>query len=77
MSEIDRVRWHCRRGMLELDLMLKSFVDRHLASLTPEDLESFKVLLEFEDDDLWQVLAGRREVEEDRLRPIVLMIRDS
>jgi len=76
MSELDRVRWHCRRGMLELDLILQRFVDRHLASLTPDELDGFKAVLDLEDDDLWQMVSGRREVDEDRLKPIVLMIRN-
>jgi len=46
MSELDRVRWHCRRGMLELDLLLHRFLDRHLASLTPDEMERFKEVLD-------------------------------
>ena len=76
MSELDRVRWHCRRGMLELDLMLSRFLDRRLTSLTPDELERFTEVLEFEDDDLWHVLSGRAEVDDKRLQPSVLMIRD-
>ncbi|MET0916857.1 MAG: succinate dehydrogenase assembly factor 2, partial [Burkholderiales bacterium] len=74
MSELDRVRWHCRRGMLELDLILNRFLDRHLSSLTGDELKRFKEVLEFEDDDLWHVLSGRAEVDDQRLQPIVLMI---
>ncbi|MET0218686.1 MAG: succinate dehydrogenase assembly factor 2 [Burkholderiales bacterium] len=76
MSELDRVRWHCRRGMLELDLILNRFLDQHLSSLTGDELKRFKEVLEFEDDDLWHVLSGRAEVDDQRLQPIVLMIRD-
>ena len=75
MSEIDRLRWHCRRGMLELDLLLNRFLDRHLLSLTADDLTRFEEVLEFEDDDLWHVLSGRAEVNDKKLQPIVLMIR--
>jgi antitoxin CptB len=75
MSEMDRLRWHCRRGMLELDLMLNRFIDRHLSSLTPDELIHFKEVLAFEDDDLWHVLSGRAEVNDNRLQTIVLMIR--
>ena len=76
MSELDRVRWHCRRGMLELDLLLNRFVDRHLATLTPDEMERFKEVLDLQDGDLWQLLSGRAEIEDQRLRPIVLMIRN-
>jgi antitoxin CptB len=76
MSELDRVRWHCRRGMLELDLLLQRFVDRHLESLTSDEMERFKAVLDLQDGDLWQLLSGRADVEDERLKPIVAMIRD-
>ena len=76
MSELDRVRWHCRRGMLELDLLLQRFVARHLEHLTPDQLERFKEVLDLQDGDLWQLLSGRADVEDVRLKPIVAMIRD-
>lgn len=75
MSELDRVRWHCRRGMLELDLLLNRFLDRHLAHLTPDEMARFKEVLDLQDGDLWQLLSGRAEVEDQRLEPIVQMIR--
>jgi len=76
MSELDRVRWHCRRGMLELDLMLHRFVDQYLASLSPEEMERFKKVLELQDNELWQVLSGRVKVDDPRLASIVSMIRN-
>ena len=76
MSELDRLRWHCRRGMLELDLMLHRFIDSRLESLTPDELERFKELLDLQDSELWQVLSGREEIQDQRLKPIVLMIKD-
>ena len=36
MSEIDRIRWSCRRGLLELDLVLQRFLNDHYLSLTVE-----------------------------------------
>ena len=76
MSELDRVRWHCRRGMLELDLLLQRFVDRHLESLTADEMERFKAVLDLQDGDLWQLLSGRADADDERLKPIVAMIRE-
>ena len=61
MGELDRIRWHCRRGMLELDLVLARFLDRHFADLPPSQQEAFKALLEYPDNDLWDLVAGRIE----------------
>ena len=61
MSERDRVRWHCRRGMLELDLVLTRFLERHFENLTPGQHAAFKTLLEYSDNDLWDVVSGHAE----------------
>ena len=59
MSDIDRVRWHCRRGMLELDLVLKRFLEQHFAGLSPLQHAAFKRLLEYSDNDLWDLVSKR------------------
>jgi antitoxin CptB len=62
-SEEDRKRmlWHSRRGMLELDLVLVPFAERHLAVLDEEQLRRYRLLLEQEDQDLfgWFLRRGR------------------
>ena len=59
MSEADRIRWQCRRGLLELDLVLAKFLDRHLEILSPAELATFKRLLDYPDNDLWDFLNGK------------------
>lgn len=62
MSEEDRIRWRCRRGLLELDLLLARFVARRLAQLSEAEREAFKSLLQYSDNDLWDLIAGRQTV---------------
>ena len=52
MSELDRIRWQCRRGMLELDLVLNRFVEQDLTGLAPAELETFRQLLDEPDPRL-------------------------
>ena len=59
VSERDRVRWNCRRGMLELDIVLKRFVERELDRLTPGQLAALQALLELPDNDLWDLVSER------------------
>ena len=59
MAEIDRIRWRCRRGLLELDLVLDAFLREELAGLTPEELAGFARLLEATDNDLWDWVTER------------------
>ena len=56
-----RIRWRCRRGMLENDLVLARFLDRHEDGLTEHDVENLDLLLDMSDDVLWDVIAGRAE----------------
>jgi antitoxin CptB len=59
MSEADRIHWQCRRGLLELDLVLAKFLDRHLENLSPDRLAAFKRLLDYPDNDLWDLVTGK------------------
>ncbi len=61
MAELDRIRWHCRRGLLELDIVLNRFLDRELGSLSAAELQAFKGLLDLSDNDLWDLVSGRAE----------------
>ncbi len=54
-----RIRWRCRRGMLENDLVLARFLDVHGGALTEDDVEKLDALLDMTDNALWDVIAGR------------------
>jgi len=60
MAEIDRVRWHCRRGLLELDVVLTRFLDRHFETLSPQQRATFSRLLDYADNDLWDLVTGKQ-----------------
>ena len=50
--------WQCRRGMLELDLLLNNFVDKKIENLSPQQKESFELLLSYPDQTLLDLLLG-------------------
>ena len=55
-----RLRYRsCHRGMKELDILLGRFVDRHLDSLTPHQLDRYESLLECPEPDIWAWILGR------------------
>lgn len=54
-----QLRWQCRRGMLELDMLLMPFVDDAFSSLTPKQQQDFKRLLAHEDSQLFPWLMLR------------------
>jgi antitoxin CptB len=57
----DRLRWQCRRGMLEVDIVLERFLERHAGRISDLELNSFKELLDLPDNDLWDLIVGRAE----------------
>ncbi len=60
---LNRIRWRCRRGMLENDLVLTRLLDRDGASLTEDDVAKLDDLLDLSDTALWDLIAGRVEPE--------------
>jgi|APFre7841882630_1041343.scaffolds.fasta_scaffold04220_2 antitoxin CptB len=70
-----RLRWRCRRGMLENDLILERFLAARGAALTDAELAVLDRLLDLADDELWDLLAGRREPEDAAMRPLVTALR--
>ncbi|MGE5026976.1 MAG: succinate dehydrogenase assembly factor 2 [Betaproteobacteria bacterium] len=54
----DRIRWDCRRGMLELDMVLARFLERGFERLTPREVEAFRELLGYPDPDLWGMIQS-------------------
>jgi antitoxin CptB len=77
VSEWDRIRWHCRRGLLELDLVLSQFLERHFANLPPNQREAFKLLLDRSDTELWDLVSGRLQPEPGDAAAVVRLLRET
>lgn len=75
-SELNRLFWHSRRGMLELDVLLVPFVQEVYPTLDAENQARYRKLLECEDQDMFGWFMQRGEPEDADLRHIVLMILD-
>ena len=73
----ERIRWHCRRGMLELDLVLNAFVERHLADLGAAGLDAFQALLERPDPELLDLVMGREEVSGEDEEKVLALVRSA
>jgi antitoxin CptB len=75
MTEVNKIRWQCRRGLLELDLILEKFNQQHLGSLDSEQLERFKELLAFYDNDLLDLVKGRAAAPDRRYDYVLQLLR--
>lgn len=56
-----RLRWRCRRGMLENDLILTRFLDRYEQELTDDEVAAVDALMELSDNALLDLILGREE----------------
>ena len=71
----DRLKWKCRRGLLELDLVLERFLRREGRTLSENDAAALSELLEQSDNDLWDLVIGRSDRVDARLRGILAQLR--
>jgi len=58
-SDIGKLRWRCRRGMKELDLLLTRYVDEQYREAAPDHRQAFRRLLDCHDPLIYDYLLGR------------------
>ena len=66
---VGKLRWRCRRGLLENDLFLERFFAKHGAALTPRQGQLLEELMQLADNDLMDLLLRRREPDGELARP--------
>lgn len=78
MNDLSRLRWRCRRGIREMDLLLQEFLDASYPGLSPTERLAFEQMLDEADLDLLAWISGRADPPPDygaligqlrRLRP--------
>ncbi|MBK1619142.1 hypothetical protein CKO42_12000 [Lamprobacter modestohalophilus] len=74
--QIQRLRWQCRRGMLELDLLLNRFLDQRYAELDSAGSADFERLLGYQDQILQDWLLGQAVPADPALSRLVAAIQD-
>ncbi|MCU8091407.1 succinate dehydrogenase assembly factor 2 [Shewanella sp. SM20] len=75
LMNIARVRWACRRGMLELDVLLQPFVENFYQEMSDEDKTVFIRLLECEDPELFAWFMGHEECPDTELARMIVKVR--
>lgn len=77
MEQQNRLRWRCRRGMLELDLLLQGFMQARYARLDAVERSAFDRLLDYPDPLLLDVLMGHLAPTDKDIGHVVEKIRQS
>lgn len=70
-----RLAWQCRRGMLELDLLLQAFLDDQYDALTLDERRAFECLLNYPDQLLLEYAMGRLLPADPALAHVVIRLR--
>lgn len=72
---LSELKWRCRRGMLELDVMLKKFLQFGYQNLDRQGRDNFYELLEYQDQELAELLLDQVSATEKHIHDIVSKIR--
>ena len=75
-EEID-YSWQCRRGMLELDLLLNNFINKAVDQLSQQEKKTFEQLLSYPDQTLLDLLLANTVSSDDEISEIVQKIRST
>ena len=71
---LSKLRWRCRRGLLENDLFIERFFARHESGLTVGQADALEALMDLSDNDLLDLLLGRKPPEGDLVRDDVTQV---
>jgi antitoxin CptB len=79
VASLNRLKWSCRRGLLENDLLLERFFSRHGSALTLSQAQALEILMDLPDNDLLDLFLGRvqpqAELDQPGVRDVLALIR--
>ncbi|MFM8610293.1 MAG: succinate dehydrogenase assembly factor 2 [Burkholderiaceae bacterium] len=76
---LSKLRWRCRRGLLENDLFIERFFARHETTITAGQAQGLNALMDLSDNDLLDLLLKRKEpaadIDSAQVRQVLGMLR--
>jgi antitoxin CptB len=76
-ASLERVRWRCRRGLLELDIVLGRFVLQRYAAMDNEQRVVFDGLLDLPDTELWDLITDKKEPAHEHQREVLEWLKEA
>ena len=74
-ARMERLKWHCRRALLELDIVFQRYWAQQGDELDAEGESSLERLLAYEDHDLWDLVNGRAVIDDPDLESFIGVLR--
>lgn len=75
MTAHNRLAWQCRRGMLELDILLGQFFKQRFDALPAQQQRAFEALLSYPDQMLYDYLMGNSRPNNPAIAHVIDQIR--
>lgn len=69
--ELSQLRWHCRRGVKELDVVLRNYLDNHYLASSETLKQAFKAILNIEDPVLLSLVMNQHQLEDSDLNIVL------
>lgn len=73
-AEQRRFAWRCRRGLLELDIVLQAFVSQQFNSLTLAELQAFDAMLALPDHEFWDLINASKNLKKNQITPFEVAV---
>jgi antitoxin CptB len=74
-TSLKRMEWRCRRGMLELDLLMIGFVKQYLPTLSDLHIQALDELLDLPDQQLWNLVSDSSSLNSKHQEQIIVWLR--
>ena len=72
---LEKLRWGCRRGLLELDLIFQRFIAEKLDELDVTQRKALGRLLSMSDNDIWDLLTKRQSTDDVQVDELLALLR--
>ncbi len=66
-----KLKWRCRRGMKELDILLSCYINKYYSDAKTEEQQYFEKLLELQDPELYSLFTGREIIKNTDMQLLV------
>jgi antitoxin CptB len=71
MGDLERLKWRCRRGSLELDLLMNRFLNEYYPDVPANLQTAFKRLIEYSDTTLYDLFTGKIQAQDHDIDTLV------
>lgn len=74
-EELRRLRWRCRRGLLELDIVLQRFLDQGYTALNVSQRQAFNDFLELPDNTMLAYINKQEQPDDPRFLDMIACLK--